>query len=304
MTALAATSVTPHLPMGTLARWLWLAPLLMTSTDMALRWRRVARGPGLSPTYRRLLAGRWLVFALPCLIFGAGLASGSANLDNYFHAPSAWPSRRRTSPPSLPATLARFSPDGRQLAGADADGRLTLWRADTGEVLATPGPVGAEVADVAWGEGGAALVVADERGRVVLWELPELRAPRPLAVEGDTIATSADGTLLAVGNGEILTVLSLRANTPVMRAVTAGALVDLAFSPDGQLITTAANTRREVVPGGYQDEGVFEVWEVASGRRVAVVGGIGSGVEAIAFSPDGRTLAVGGEMYDVIFWRP
>lgn len=164
--------------------------------------------------------------------------------------------------------------------------------------------MGAEVADVAWGEGGATLVVADERGHVVLWELPGLGAPRPLAVEGDTIATSADGTLLAVGGGQNLTVLSMLDNTPAMRAVTAGAVVDLAFSPDGRLIATAANTQREVVPGGYQDEGVFEVWEVAGGRRVAMVGGIGSGVEAIAFSPDGRTLAVGGGMYDVIFWRP
>ncbi len=56
---------------------------------------------------------------------------------------------------------------------------------------------------------------------------------------------------------------------------------DFAFSPDGRRL--AAPTRR--------DPTVVGVWDVALGRPVATLRGSGGPVTAVAFGPDGRSLA-------------
>ena len=56
---------------------------------------------------------------------------------------------------------------------------------------------------------------------------------------------------------------------------------DVAFSPDGRTLALASR------------EGTVQLWDVASGKTLAVLKGHSSAVRRVAFSPDGRTLASG-----------
>jgi WD40 repeat protein len=63
---------------------------------------------------------------------------------------------------------------------------------------------------------------------------------------------------------------------------------DLAFSPDGKLFAAAS------------DFGLAKVWETASRREVASIRSVLLGMHSLAFSPEGRRLAIGGNGAEAI----
>jgi RNA polymerase sigma factor (sigma-70 family) len=195
-----------------------------------------------------------------------------------------------------------FSADGRRVASVEDEGAVMVWDVGTQDVVLTlDGPAHSEHWALAFTPDGATLLTASaESNTVRLWELPGGRqravfGEHPGAVvflqvlEGDRPAVASacsQGTALVwdPATGRV----SGRLQTPGPLGAEHDAPVDelRALSPDGQTAVSCAGVRL----GPTQ----VKLWDVAGGKvRTAFQADTGS-VLAVAFTPDGRTLATAG----------
>src|SRR5262245_58414731 len=164
------------------------------------------------------------------------------------------------------------------------------------------GPVTA----LAWGAGGVLASAGADR-KVILWDMPEGKARHTLPTEGTprALAMSADGRLVAAaGDSGAITVWETATGKP--RATLAGHtdwVLALAFSADGSRLAS----------GGYDE--IVRVWDVGAGKKLLEFPGKppappkgpappDNTVLALAFSPDGKQLAVGGTDAQIHLFNP
>jgi WD40 repeat protein/HEAT repeat protein len=151
-------------------------------------------------------------------------------------------------------------------------------------------------------------------GQVSLWdavawkELATREVPANMVValafapDGRTLATAAYDSDLALRRVDWLADISLwdvpaLARRTTLRGHLFRAGLALAFSPDGRLLAASG------VPGIV--ERAVKVWDVATGRlRATCAVGGGSGIESLAFSPDGASLALASGDATLKTWDP
>ena len=146
-----------------------------------------------------------------------------------------------------------FSPDGKSLAMIDATGLSQFDPiAQTSRVLVRPEDLfeGPPPSPVAFSPNGKLLATSDFPGKVKIWD-----------------AGSGKKTATMVGEGAIL---------------------DLAFFPDGKTIAGAAS-------------GIY-LWDVDGKQKPRVWKGYKFSVRCLAISPDGKTLATPGDSNEVWLW--
>jgi WD40 repeat protein/DNA-binding SARP family transcriptional activator len=193
-------------------------------------------------------------------------------------------------------TTVAFSPDGKLLASAGADGQAILWDMETGErVLALQvHPDGIGVTRVAFSPGGTRLAAASdahpvegdpEGGRplVSVWNLAsgqEQYAVTDLPNRAWALAFSPDGTKLVVGvEADFLKVCDATSGEESLSlGGHSGDVYAAAFSPDGALLATA----------GHEPP---KLWDLSTGQKLVTFPGHTDTVDDLAFSPDGTRLA-------------
>jgi WD40 repeat protein len=122
-----------------------------------------------------------------------------------------------------------------------------------------------------------------------MWEVATGRALRIPAQPGNigAVAVSADGKLLAIGNqAGGVTVFELPAGKPLRTLAAGGVSEQVAFSPDGRKLASGTSPGRS---------SIVEVWEVTSGQKLnqlVLPSTTSTFVDNLAFSPDGRVLAI------------
>ena len=178
-----------------------------------------------------------------------------------------------------------FSPDGAILASASWDYTFKLWNVETQQIIATFGGYESDVSAVAFSTDGTLAVGSN---KLELWDV-ETQQNIATFERGNisALAFSPDGTLLASGSwgGTImLWDIGTQQNIATFKGHV-GAVTSIAISTSGILAS-----------GGGDGDKTLKLWDVETQQNIATLGGRGhvGAVSAVAFSPDGTTLAFGG----------
>jgi RNA polymerase sigma factor (sigma-70 family) len=195
---------------------------------------------------------------------------------------------------SVPFLTLALTPGGRSLA-AMQDGSVWLWEAGAPEqkrrLCEHPTPVLA----LAFSPDGRTLAVADHTCDATLWDVttgrPRARC-KGRAHNVSALAFTPDGATLA-GGGADRVIRLWDTGTGQERGTLRGHdsfILALAFSPDGRSLASSAG------------DGGLKLWDVpppgrpagktGSGQAERATLEIGNEVAAVAFAPDGKTLAV------------
>jgi WD40 repeat protein len=205
--------------------------------------------------------------------------------------------------PKQTAELAALSPDGERAALSRTDGVVRICDAKTGKLINETAGCAKHRSHVAIARRDPLLLaVSCEDGTVRLrdetgQEIATLRGHGDIV---SAMAFSPDGKQLATVDFDrevrLWDVASARGNvtTPAIgpqltiKPLRRDSIVRLLYSPDGSVLFACASEDREQ----WAMECVL--WDVAKGKERARLSGHVGGVLAVAFSPDGRTLATAG----------
>jgi WD40 repeat protein len=184
-------------------------------------------------------------------------------------------------------TAVAFSPDGDVLATASHDRTMIRWEA------ATRGPTGVpltghrgQVLSAAFSPDETMFATGGDDESVLLWDISNhQRRGAPLVRHTDevwAIAFSPDGRTVATGSRDRTVVLwDVATNKPIGEPLTGHAdeVLSVAFHPAGVLLAS----------GG--DDGTVILWNRTTLKQVGELKGPLGEIRALAFSPDGTTLA-------------
>jgi len=197
-----------------------------------------------------------------------------------------------------------FSPHGDMLATGDTDGSTYLWdisRAGQSATLASTltDPAGAGIWALAFSPDGTTLATGDFHGSTYLWNVRAAAGPPagPLTVPGrpdiTAVAFSANGKTLATGSSD---------GSTYLWNISSGSHIVI---PEPDTVWGVAFSRSGTLAIGDED-GTTYLWDVATSRQTATLPDPGSGrlgVDAVAFSADGKTLAAGDSNGSTYLWE-
>jgi WD40 repeat protein len=191
-----------------------------------------------------------------------------------------------------------FSPDGRTLASEGVGGSgqdVRLWDVRTRRQLGQPLPhrfsvssLGGIGAMVAFSPDGLTLATAGNDSGIRLWNVRTHREQLPLLATSEppaTIAFSPDGRTLASASGTYEdstihlwdVVTHRRLGEPLVGHTSL--IASLSFGPDSRTLASVA------------EDGTLRLWDTRTYQPLGVP--LHGDFTAVAFSPDGRTLATG-----------
>jgi WD40 repeat protein len=200
-----------------------------------------------------------------------------------------------------------YAPDGRTLATVGDDGLLRLWEVATGRLLwPTEKHKGVELHGVAFSPDGKRVAVAGDDYAAVIYDAArgeELLALKDHKSVVYAVAFNHDGTKVATAAWDGLCRIFDAHKGTLLAALPGGSapLYDVAFSPDGTQVAAVSG------------DGFVRVWDTADGKLrytldsregnpQAAGQARGQDLVAVAFSPDGKTVAAAGRARTILTW--
>jgi WD40 repeat protein/tRNA A-37 threonylcarbamoyl transferase component Bud32 len=239
--------------------------------------------------------------------------------------------KRIVTEQQAPPQALACSPDGKTVATCD-NNTVRIWDLSTGHLVRTLPSLPATVSSLAFHPSGRFLALGAWDHTVRLWDLS---ATREIAVLQDAkagvtgVAFSSDGRLLAAGSSdeslfdrrgayEVL-VWDLTASRPARRlSGSVGVPVALSITPGGSVISgSLGDPLAGNIAGRRRAPGGLVRWDLASSKPLVFAGHLAAAadvpasnssqrpskwVNAVAFSPDGSTIASAGDGGIVFLW--
>ncbi|MGZ6315739.1 MAG: nSTAND1 domain-containing NTPase [Anaerolineales bacterium] len=192
-------------------------------------------------------------------------------------------------PPGIVSSLA-YSPDGKRLATSNNhQGRL--WDPTTGKLLLTLLGHSSDTNRVVFSPDGTRLATSSDDQTAKIWDAFTGKALLTLTGNTDRVrgtAFSPDGKYLATASDDGTARLwDAETGRETLRESWFKFATDTAFSPNGKYIVTAG------VPNAGDTSLRTILWDAATGQKLAALSSPGKLPTAMAFSPDGKQLALG-----------
>ena len=191
-----------------------------------------------------------------------------------------------------------FSPDSRLLASASGNSTIKIWEVNTGREFRTLAGRVSPFSAVAISPNGRWLASASEDASVRLWDVEAGRQAHHLTGHANAVgalAFSPNGRWLASGSDdstarvwEVETgkeLFTLWGHTARVTAVI--------FSSDSRFLASTSQMNRD---------GELILWDMSNGQAVHTFHAEESPPFALAFSPDGHTVATGHDSNTVVLW--
>ena len=179
-----------------------------------------------------------------------------------------------------------FSLDGRTVAAGTLNGEILLWETDTGALTATLLGHTDIITSIAFSPDGATLASGSLGGTVRLWDVETGAHKRTLTAHTEGISNvrfSPDGRTFVSSSFNEDKVILWDVGTWQQKAAVGTDINCFALSPDSRTLAT----------GNWRGE--LHLWDVASGTHKVEFMGHLSNISSVTFSPDGKTLASGGD---------
>jgi WD40 repeat protein len=201
------------------------------------------------------------------------------------------------------------SADGKLLAGAGTSGHdekgvttaaaVCLWDLASGKLLWRAVEHKSEIYGLSFSPHGKILASGSRDKTIRLWDVEKGTCTRTLEGHGDygvySVAFSPKDAKLLASGGLDGTVRLWNAETGEMKQSLAnnyfaGLMVLVAFAPDGKTLASAGDT---ALTKPDKRQGDVKLWDVETGKLIRTPTTEVEAVYALAFSPNGSTLAVG-----------